>query len=322
MIDAFLFCTVGSLILGIAANTIVLVLYLKTRNRRLASYLLSCAFLSILVMSLGFHLYYARIGRSPLGLKILIGAIPFDCCGLIVSWPRLLHPATKTALMERTELAFNVSAGLFAAWFAVFRYKPYGGPVVLALFIVMALALLYGSLNVIIRGRNQAGSERLRYFDRALRFSCGLSLSLFPVVLTVDLLRGFIPLVGRVVPRGFHVFPLLYLIMSLVVLIASAMEILEPGFLIAPVAPTERFARKHELTKRETEVIPLLLQCLSYKAIGEKLFISPGTVRTHLVHIYRKTGAATRLELFQALQREQGEAGRDGHASPRSVALP
>lgn len=42
------------------------------------------------------------------------------------------------------------------------------------------------------------------------------------------------------------------------------------------------------LSKRETEVLELLAQGISYKMIAEKLFLSFNTVDTHVKHIYEK----------------------------------
>ncbi len=42
------------------------------------------------------------------------------------------------------------------------------------------------------------------------------------------------------------------------------------------------------LSKREEEVVHHLLSGLSYKKIGEVLFISIDTVKTHIANIYRK----------------------------------
>jgi len=45
---------------------------------------------------------------------------------------------------------------------------------------------------------------------------------------------------------------------------------------------------KISLTKRETEVLGLLVDGYSYKMIAEKCFISYPTVNTHVSHIYEK----------------------------------
>jgi HD-GYP domain-containing protein (c-di-GMP phosphodiesterase class II)/DNA-binding CsgD family transcriptional regulator len=48
------------------------------------------------------------------------------------------------------------------------------------------------------------------------------------------------------------------------------------------------------LSDREVEVLRHLARGASEKQIAERLFIAPGTVHTHVVHIYEKIGASTR----------------------------
>ncbi|WP_180326710.1 helix-turn-helix transcriptional regulator [Raoultibacter phocaeensis] len=49
-------------------------------------------------------------------------------------------------------------------------------------------------------------------------------------------------------------------------------------------------ARRYDLTRREEEVLRLLLDGKSFAAIAGELFISDNTVKTHVRHIYRKMG--------------------------------
>lgn len=50
------------------------------------------------------------------------------------------------------------------------------------------------------------------------------------------------------------------------------------------------------LSEREREVLDLLCTGLSAKAIGERLFVSTNTVRTHIRHIYEKLHVQSRVE--------------------------
>jgi LuxR family transcriptional regulator of csgAB operon len=50
------------------------------------------------------------------------------------------------------------------------------------------------------------------------------------------------------------------------------------------------------LTPREIEILFLLVTGNDQSAIGEKLFISPRTVRTHLSNIFRKIRVKNRIE--------------------------
>jgi DNA-binding NarL/FixJ family response regulator len=49
-----------------------------------------------------------------------------------------------------------------------------------------------------------------------------------------------------------------------------------------------------QLTEREKDVLFLLVTGLPNKAIAEKLFVSPGTIKTHTLNIYQKLDVANR----------------------------
>lgn len=55
--------------------------------------------------------------------------------------------------------------------------------------------------------------------------------------------------------------------------------------------------KPENLTKRELEVLELLADGMNNKEIGEKLFLSEGTVRNHVSQILLKTGTRDRTEL-------------------------
>lgn len=61
--------------------------------------------------------------------------------------------------------------------------------------------------------------------------------------------------------------------------------------------PLSKLDGKTELSRREMEVIQLVIQGYKNKDIGQKLFISEKTVKNHLSAIFNKLGVADRLEL-------------------------
>jgi DNA-binding NarL/FixJ family response regulator len=76
----------------------------------------------------------------------------------------------------------------------------------------------------------------------------------------------------------------------------------------APLA-NGRTARK--LTRRELDVISLLVEGLSQPQIAEKLFISPKTVGKHIEHILAKLGVHSRAQAVAlAVRDEQIESHR------------
>ncbi|MCF7552028.1 helix-turn-helix transcriptional regulator [Pseudonocardia sp. WMMC193] len=58
-----------------------------------------------------------------------------------------------------------------------------------------------------------------------------------------------------------------------------------------------------DLSEREREVAALVLEGLTYKQIGERLFISAKTVEHHVARMRQRLGASSRTELFTHLRR-------------------
>lgn len=60
------------------------------------------------------------------------------------------------------------------------------------------------------------------------------------------------------------------------------------------------------LTPREAELLSLLIEGLSNRELGKRLFISEATVKTHLAHIYAKLGVETRAAAITTALRREG----------------
>ncbi|MDC4232401.1 response regulator transcription factor [Actinomyces sp. B33] len=72
----------------------------------------------------------------------------------------------------------------------------------------------------------------------------------------------------------------------------------------------------HEpLTAREEDVLALVCEGLSNRAVGERLFMAESTVKTHVTSLLGKTGTSNRVELIV-------HAYRVGLADPGAVPLP
>jgi len=57
------------------------------------------------------------------------------------------------------------------------------------------------------------------------------------------------------------------------------------------------FCEKYRLSRREQEILQLLLQGKSYRDIEKSLFISLNTVKNHVYNIYHKVGVKNRLQI-------------------------
>lgn len=69
----------------------------------------------------------------------------------------------------------------------------------------------------------------------------------------------------------------------------------------------EDFSARFGLSDRETDILYFLVRGFNLQEIGEKLFISPGTVKNHVLKIYKKTDCHTRIELSTLFSKFDGE---------------
>ncbi|MBM2614990.1 response regulator transcription factor [Actinoplanes sp. LDG1-06] len=71
----------------------------------------------------------------------------------------------------------------------------------------------------------------------------------------------------------------------------------------APVRPSEELIKVGMLSDREREVLIRLAQGLSNAEIGRLLFVSEGTVKTHVYHVFAKLGVDNRVQAAMLAQR-------------------
>src|SRR5262245_19702018 len=67
----------------------------------------------------------------------------------------------------------------------------------------------------------------------------------------------------------------------------------------APFALNEDRVRELQITPRELEILGLIAEGLSNKEIGERVFVSENTVKTHASRLFDKLGARRRTEAVQ-----------------------
>lgn len=65
------------------------------------------------------------------------------------------------------------------------------------------------------------------------------------------------------------------------------------------------FAKKHNLTPREQEILSYVIQGMDNFQISQELQVSIGTVKTHTHHLFKKTGTKNREELLAAFWAER-----------------
>ncbi len=68
------------------------------------------------------------------------------------------------------------------------------------------------------------------------------------------------------------------------------------GFQIAGRIMPRKISKNFELTKREIEILQLLGAGITAAVMGQRLFLTEATIKTHLSAIYRKLGASNRSQ--------------------------
>jgi DNA-binding CsgD family transcriptional regulator len=244
--------------------------------------------------------FYNLTGLTPSLHGSLWESIEYFCCFLCFIIPRMRGPSIPARLYRYAEIGFE-SLSALAYCDAMRVARPMA--LYIAVFALLSLAIFFFAISQFPRRRRER-STTLRHYHRFLDIlGDSIAGSLAGIFhrgfLWLDIAlawRRYTPrhvgpahLPSRDEPRHSMFFRFGNIRASYVIKACRPRPWI-PGFLDS-----------HKVSKRAAEILPLFLQCLTYKEIGERLFITPGTVRTHVVHIYQKTGVAGRLELARLL---------------------
>lgn len=101
---------------------------------------------------------------------------------------------------------------------------------------------------------------------------------------------------------------LYYLVLLVLVLVYAVKHLFRPSG-TADVLPTEEFLRRYDISRRERDIIAMIVQGYPNRVIGDRLFISDRTVKNHISSIYRKTGASNRVQLLNIVRNSLGSDG-------------
>jgi DNA-binding NarL/FixJ family response regulator len=75
---------------------------------------------------------------------------------------------------------------------------------------------------------------------------------------------------------------------------------------ISNTVPSSRNAgEEYNLSEREMEILKGMVEGLDYRQIGDKLFVSPHTVRTHIGNIYKKLHVCSKVDAVKIAIKSQ-----------------
>ncbi|NPA46002.1 MAG: tetratricopeptide repeat protein [Chlorobi bacterium] len=83
------------------------------------------------------------------------------------------------------------------------------------------------------------------------------------------------------------------------------------GFLTDEEYVVSKLVKENQLTRRQAEILELILKGYSNKDISRELHISNNTVKTHIHHLYEKLNVKNRMEILQRIREKAPEVQRN-----------
>jgi DNA-binding CsgD family transcriptional regulator len=297
-----LFFYLLTLLAGVAALGVFLVVYFRTKYRLLLDHILYSLAFTLFIFSYLFVLAYANLNLNDISFETTLGLLVF----IVLAWSLLL---------------FSIP---FLAHSMVYARTPIGRNLAAALVAIVALACVWQSFQIDMVERTFAQTKNTWFYLATLLFASAIIYSLglkavkyrtaagdrkrlLRAVLTLNLL--FIPGVAG----DYYLFsyydififlPLFYASYHVLVAAYVARMYLRPsklwGCRIEP-ADLDEFLLETGITPREREIVGLILEGAGNKIIAERLFIAPNTVKTHVRSIFQKLNVSSRFELLTRL---------------------
>jgi DNA-binding CsgD family transcriptional regulator len=161
--------------------------------------------------------------------------------------------------------------------------------------VAITLLLLYG-FWVLIRNFKRLESSQLKSLVRSAVAYVSVMLILVIAQLVVRSLPG-----SPSVLREYGVTQVAFYLGAMILLLVYAARFLFRGDPSVPTLLPDRFIEQYGISPRECEIISMIVRGYSNRKIGETLFISAMTVKNHIYHIYRKTGAGNKVQLLNII---------------------
>jgi DNA-binding CsgD family transcriptional regulator len=158
-------------------------------------------------------------------------------------------------------------------------------------------ALITYGLVLVAANLSNLGERTLR---RALVVFFVLSLCFFPLMY-IDAAMSYLPFLRVFGFLEGLAEPLYFLALNCLSIAFGLRYLNRPAYSEAGRL-TEFFVSRFKITRREREIIGLLLEGASAKDIARRLFISPKTVENHVYNLYQKLGVSNRVQLFRLIR--------------------
>jgi DNA-binding CsgD family transcriptional regulator len=283
--------------------SLLFIAYFKGKHSLIRYYLVTTFLMTVLVttMLVAIYSYTFRIVPQVLRWLGLFANILFY--GLMSQWIIVDYPA-KVALRHRVADRVSKIAAILLCAFAIFLFFFFEKYFFLTSLInvFFAFAALVINILIVFPEKKAVDVKDGVNWD----FYAKIILSIYTMayiayaVLYIIFHKVFI--LFSFLAESYTITPITYLFTQLFSIIFLVRSLGKPSYHIKHAAIDPKAAERFDFSERETEIAAKLIEGMSYKSIGQSLFISPDTVKSHVKSIYRKTGVNKRMELIRVFQ--------------------
>lgn len=294
-----LFCVL-SLFAGVASITLAAFLYSSYPKKALKYFIGLDASLFVIQAMIALNLYITRTNSAVIFISVLSNAMDVlgtsfsSFFGLLMIHELLGKRITK--IKKNTILiitAFQIVAITVCYVNTNLVVLKHAGQ------ISLILVILYEALITIIN-YHQIPEKELK---RASRIFATITLAFLPFLI-LEYIRPEIGALSHLQVLKMLALPAYFLVINICTLFWVCTYFNTPAY-FAEDKLTGYFIEKYAITDKETEVIELILNGLTYKQIAERIFISPKTVDNHVQSIYKKLGVTSKIQLSNLIRSKE-----------------
>jgi DNA-binding CsgD family transcriptional regulator len=252
-----------------------------------AHFLLMLSFTTIIVT--GTLTYYIE-SDAILIQEVLLYIIYTGAASLVFTVTYFINKIVQTSYKKNVDKAGLIT--FIISIFLLFIFLPFRHTVIPFTFVTITLTLtiIYATFNSLFNLKKIKDRE---YKNLFMVFAI-ISIFCLPLFVIFDFFWFFIP--GMNWNKGPIILPGFYTTWNVLFLVFTWNKYVQKGD--TDTSSLKDFYQDCGLSRREREILELLLKGKTYREIMEILFISMPTVKTHVSSIYRKTETKNRTQLL------------------------
>jgi DNA-binding CsgD family transcriptional regulator len=288
---------------GTGAISIAWSVYHRRRKRLILDYVLFLSSILLMLVSFIPRIYLDTGAAMSPDVADFVGwaAVAVGATLYVAAAPWFYYRLLGIVPRRPVRILHMVLAALFGAGSVGYLFSGAAGVIGLALNSILFATIGYGILLIGLEYRTLA-EAKLR---RALGVFFGLSALFFPLMY-LDSLVDVVPGPPLLSFLNGLALPTFFLCLNVASILFAFRYLDRPPYL-RDGELTSHFIDRYQITPREREIVEHLIDGLSTKEIGERLYISAKTVENHIYSIYQKTEVRNRVQLFTLVQSNRVE---------------